>query len=79
MGQEQLEAKIAELKETITAEKAEVTAKLETLQSTVDSLKDQLANGASPEAVASAIAQIDEAIADIKTTVEPDAPVDPVV
>jgi phage shock protein A len=79
MSTEILQAKLDELTSAVAAEKAEVSAKLSTLQTSIDDLKTQLANGATAEEVAAAVLKVDSAIADVRGIVEPDAPLEPPV
>lgn len=79
MSTEILQAKLDELAAATAAEKAEVATKLGTLQTTVDDVKNQLANGATAEELTAAVAKVDAAIAGVKAIVEPDAPIEPPV
>lgn len=74
---QELSVKVDELQAALDAEQSQVAAAIGSLEAVVVDLKEQLANAASPEAIAEVAAKIDAVIVDLKGTIA-DAPVDPV-
>lgn len=66
---QELSDKVDELQVKLDAEQVQVQAALATLQTTVDELTAQLADGGTPESRQAVVDKLNSAIADLETTV----------
>lgn len=70
---QEVSAKVDELQTALDVEQEQIQAALATLQSAVDDLTAQLADGGTPEERQAVLDKVTSAIADLESTVSPEA------